>query len=457
MHITTTNRRGETVERKTEAFIDGSWYTIARDRMTYNTTGKRIRTENLASQATVTDWDCCHKVAETQPDGSTTTWDYDDEGRMIAASRLIPLDMTNVTWLTTCYRYDALGRQVATWQTNYAVQVGLPATRTRYDQLGRVIARVDQLGNTTTTEYSPDGRTVFVHNPNTSTRVTTRSASGDTLSITGTAVTPEFHTYGILPDGTRWSRTVQGETASSPRFTKRYENLLGQTILEERSGFQGAVLATTHAYDSLGRRFSISADCNGKKEQKLIETVALRAMMKAKYTTHNIGHYGLAFDYYTHFTSPIRRYPDTMVHRLLTRYQKGGRSASEKKYEELCEHSSDMEILAQQAERDSIKYKMVEFMGKFLGQEYDAHISGITAYGIYCEIDENHCEGMVPMRDLNDDYYDFDERNYCLRGRRRHNIYSLGDSVRIKVARANVEKRQLDFEIVQDMPKQKKK
>ena len=110
-------------------------------------------------------------------------------------------------------------------------------------------------------EDSPDGRTVFVHNPNTSTRVTTRSASGDTLSITGTAVTPEFHTYGILPDGTRWSRTVQGETASSPRFTKRYENLLGQTILEERSGFQGAVLATTHAYDSLGRRFSISADC----------------------------------------------------------------------------------------------------------------------------------------------------------------------------------------------------
>lgn len=198
-------------------------------------------------------------------------------------------------------------------------------------------------------------------------------------------------------------------------------------------------------------------DCNGKKEQKLIETVALRAMMKARYTTHNIGHYGLAFDYYTHFTSPIRRYPDTMVHRLLTRYQQGGRSASEKKYEELCEHSSDMEILAQQAERESIKYKMVEFMGKFLGQEYDAHISGITAYGIYCEIDENHCEGMVPMRDLNDDYYDFDERNYCLRGRRRHNIYSLGDSVRIKVARANVEKRQLDFEIVQDMTARKKK
>ena len=155
---TLTNRRGETVERKTEAFIDGSWYTIARDRMTYNTTGKRIRTENLAGQATVTDWDCCHKVSETQPDGSTTTWDYDDEGRVIASSRLIPLDMSNVTWLTTCYEYDALGRQTATWQTNFAAHVGLPVTRTRYDALGRVIARIDQLGNTTTTEYNPDGR-----------------------------------------------------------------------------------------------------------------------------------------------------------------------------------------------------------------------------------------------------------------------------------------------------------
>ena len=144
--------------------------------------------------------------------------------------------------------------------SNYAAQVGLPATRTTYDQLSRVIARVDKLGNTTTTEYSPDGRTVFVRNPNTSTRVTTRSASGDTLSITGTAVTPEFHTYGILPDGTRWSRTVQGETANSPRFTQRYENLLGQTICEERSGFQGAVLATTHSYDFYGRLVSTIAD-----------------------------------------------------------------------------------------------------------------------------------------------------------------------------------------------------
>ena len=191
-------------------------------------------------------------------------------------------------------------------------------------------------------------------------------------------------------------------------------------------------------------------DCQGKKEQKLIETVALRAMMKAKYSTHNIGHYGLAFDYYTHFTSPIRRYPDTMVHRLLTKYQEGGRSANQEKYEELCEHCSDMEVTAQQAERDSIKYKMVEFMEDKIGETYDAHISGIQSYGIYCEIDENHCEGMVPMRDLDDDYYEFDEKNYCLVGRRHHHKYQLGDPIRIKVAHANLEKRQLDFALADD-------
>ncbi len=188
-------------------------------------------------------------------------------------------------------------------------------------------------------------------------------------------------------------------------------------------------------------------DCNGRREQKLIESVALRAMMKAKYSVHNIGHYGLAFDYYTHFTSPIRRYPDTMVHRLLTRYQNGGRSANKEYYEELCEHSSDMEIIAQNAERDSIKYKMVEFMVDKIGNTYDAHISGITSYGIYCEIDENHCEGMVPLHDLDDDYYDFDERNYCLVGRHHRHKYQLGDPIRIVVAKANVEKRQLDFSL----------
>ena len=191
-------------------------------------------------------------------------------------------------------------------------------------------------------------------------------------------------------------------------------------------------------------------DCNGKNEQKLIESVALRAMMKAKYSIHNIGHYGLAFEYYTHFTSPIRRYPDMMVHRLLTRYQNGGRSANKEYYEELCEHASDMEQIAQNAERDSIKYKMVEFMADKIGNKYDAHISGITSYGIYCEIDENHCEGMVPMHDLDDDYYDFDEHNYRLVGRRHHHKYQLGDPIRIVVAKANLEKKQLDFALAED-------
>lgn len=186
-------------------------------------------------------------------------------------------------------------------------------------------------------------------------------------------------------------------------------------------------------------------ECDGKKEQKLIQMVALRSMMKAKYTIHNIGHFGLAFDYYTHFTSPIRRYPDTMVHRLLTRYAKGAPSANKEYYEELCEHSSEMELIAANAERDSIKYKAVEFMSERLGQVFDAHISGITSYGIYCEVDENHCEGMVPMRDLRDDYYEFDEKNYCLRGRRHGNVYQLGDPVRIKVVKANLEKKQLDY------------
>jgi ribonuclease R len=190
-------------------------------------------------------------------------------------------------------------------------------------------------------------------------------------------------------------------------------------------------------------------DCEEKPEQKMIQTVALRAMMKAKYSVHNIGHFGLAFEYYTHFTSPIRRYPDTMVHRLITRYQQGGRSANEKYYEKLCEHSSDMELIAQSAERDSIKYKMVEFMGDKIGNEYPAHISGITSFGIYAEIDENHCEGMIPMRDLDDDYYEFDERNFCLVGRRHHHKYQLGDAIQIKVAKANLEKKQLDFTITE--------
>ncbi|MBQ6199870.1 MAG: ribonuclease R [Prevotella sp.] len=206
------------------------------------------------------------------------------------------------------------------------------------------------------------------------------------------------------------------------------------------SGTKGAITKSLNA---------LMADAEGTREQNAIETVALRAMMKAKYSVHNIGHYGLAFDYYTHFTSPIRRYPDTMVHRLLTKYQSGARSANKEKYEEYCEHCSDMEQISQNAERDSIKYKMVEFMADKIGNTYDAHISGLTSYGIYAQIDETHCEGMIPIRDLGNDYYDFDEKNFVIIGRRNHTKYQLGDPIRIQVARANLERKQLDFTLAE--------
>jgi len=189
-------------------------------------------------------------------------------------------------------------------------------------------------------------------------------------------------------------------------------------------------------------------DIHGKKEENLIETVSIRAMQKARYSTHNIGHYGLAFEYYTHFTSPIRRFPDMMVHRLLTKYLDGGRTVSEAKYEGLCEHSSSMEQIAANAERASVKYKQVEFMSEHVGQTFDGVISGVTEWGLYVELNENKCEGLVPVRDLDDDYYEFDDKNYCLRGRRKNKLYSLGDSITIKVARANLEKKQLGFTLV---------
>ena len=203
-----------------------------------------------------------------------------------------------------------------------------------------------------------------------------------------------------------------------------------------------------------GKQTAISGSINhlldevqGKKEQNLIETLAIRSMAKAIYSTANLGHYGLAFDYYTHFTSPIRRYPDMMVHRLLEKYADGGRSVNASEYEEYCQHSSDMEQLASNAERASIKYKQVEFMSERLGQVFDGVISGVTEWGIYVELIENKCEGMIPIRDLDDDYYTFDDKNYCLVGRRFHKKYQLGDEITVKVAKANLDKKQLDFVI----------
>lgn len=192
------------------------------------------------------------------------------------------------------------------------------------------------------------------------------------------------------------------------------------------------------------------AEVKGRGEENYLSTLAIRSMAKAIYTTDNIGHYGLGFEYYTHFTSPIRRYPDMMVHRLLERYLAGGRSVNLQKLEDQCKHSSEMEQLAATAERSSIKYKQVEYMQEHIGQTYSGIISGVTEWGLYVELNDNLCEGLVPMRDLADDYYDFDEKNHCLVGRRHNHRYRLGDNVDIKVARADLEKKQLDFVLLDD-------
>ncbi|MFZ4455541.1 MAG: ribonuclease R [Bacteroidales bacterium] len=186
----------------------------------------------------------------------------------------------------------------------------------------------------------------------------------------------------------------------------------------------------------------------GTNEEDMIETIAIRTMAKAVYSTVNIGHYGLAFEHYSHFTSPIRRYPDMMVHRLLERYLSAGRSVNAEKYEEMCKHCSDMEQLSANAERASIKYKQVEFLSERLGQTFDGVISGVNEWGFYVEINANKCEGMVPMRDLDDDYYEFDHKNYCLVGRKNKKIFRLGSPVTIQIARANLEKKQVDFRLV---------
>ena len=237
-------------------------------------------------------------------------------------------------------------------------------------------------------------------------------------------------------------------------FVYRIHDKPDQERLENLAQFVqkfGYKVKTTGSNAEMSKSLNkLLADVKGKREQNLVETVSLRAMQKACYSTDNIGHYGLSMDYYTHFTSPIRRYPDLMVHRLLTRYAEGGRSVSQGRFEEHCEHCSNMEQLAEQAERASIKYKQVEYMSERMGQAYDAVISGVTEWGLYAEIIENKCEGLIPIRSLGGDFFEFDEKNYCLTGHTTRKKYRLGDPIRVVVTSCNLEKKQMDYALADE-------
>ena len=244
---------------------------------------------------------------------------------------------------------------------------------------------------------------------------------------------------------------AKGKNAKKPKpFVYRVHD---QPLPEKLENLASIAARFGHEMPATGNNRTISQGINRlmneiheRPEENMLSMLAIRSMAKAVYTTENIGHYGLAFDYYTHFTSPIRRYPDCMVHRLLDRYLlQGGRSVPREQLEEECKHCSDMEQLAATAERASIKYKQAEYLGARMGQVFDGTVSGVSEWGIYVELDESKCEGLVPVRDLKDDHYVYDEKNFCLIGRRTHKRYTLGDKLRVQVAAVNMERRTIDF------------
>lgn len=242
-----------------------------------------------------------------------------------------------------------------------------------------------------------------------------------------------------------------GGKGANPKRTMVYR-VHDEPNEEKLEKFKSFILKFGYYFSPLAKGKGISKELNkimdkikGKSEENLISTLAVRSMAKAFYSTDNIGHYGLAFSYYTHFTSPIRRYPDMMVHRLLANYLAGGKSANRDYYERECEHSSEREVVAAEAERASIKYKMVEFMVDKLGQIFDGHISGVTEWGVYVELDQTHIEGMVALREMKDDFYYYNEQEYAVIGHASGRKLTLGDSVQIEVLRADLARKQLDF------------
>ncbi|MDR0941266.1 MAG: ribonuclease R [Bacteroidales bacterium] len=244
-----------------------------------------------------------------------------------------------------------------------------------------------------------------------------------------------------------------GKQKAAPTFVYRIHDNPDESKLSNFAQFIkkfGYKLNTSGGKQTATSLNALLTDIKGKKESQLFENLAVRAMAKAVYSTNNIGHFGLAFPYYTHFTSPIRRYPDMMVHRLLDRYLQKQKSAPLEEYEDNCRHSSSREQLAANAERASIKFKQVEFMKEHIGEEFSGVISGITERGFFVELSDSLCEGLVPIRELTDDQYLFDDKNYCLRGKFTHRTFTFGDAVRIKIVRADLLKRQLDFVLAEE-------